>query len=347
MSRFKLRYEAKATIGLALILVTVVALVGGDGVNGLVLDEVSPLVAAALASVFGAVVLIGWASRGMLRRAYYDDPIRVVILDSVQGVRELGWPMGKQIARMAVSNIFVLPLTLLALQRLHSLGTVTAVLFGGPLLVAVYKMATAKPRRLSGLFWPVLASAGVSCLTLWWEGELDVLGLLLACGAAACYANFLLTYDRMSAINADGIEKSVALSSLVSATSLAALTAITLAVLSATDVVVPGVSLPGDHWMSWRVLGITALSGLLVGFVAQVAQNLIFGKELVEMATFSVALSIEPAVGFVIGWLLLSHQPTVLDVLGTVLVFLAGFCCFYQLEVRGKKVKKTAVQIDN
>lgn len=338
MSRFILGARSKPILGVVLALVAIFALVGGDSVNGLVFDEVSPMVAAAMASVFGAGILVIYEGRGNFLRIVRDrDSVKVVVLDSVRGVRELGWPMGKLIARMAFSDTFVLPLTLLALQQLHSLGLVTAVLFGGPLLVSVYKMVRAKPPRPSGLFWPVLASAGVSCLTLWWEGELNGPGLLLALGAAACYANFLLTYDRMSEVNADGIDKSIALSHVVSATLLAALSVIMLAVLSANDLVVPGVSLPGDHWMSWRVLGITALSGLLVGFVAPIAQNLIFGKQLISMATFSVMVSLEPAAGLLLGWLVLSYQPTDLDLLGTALVCLAGFGCLYHFEVRVKK----------
>ncbi|MGI5416802.1 EamA family transporter [Actinomadura luteofluorescens] len=298
------------------------SLIGGDAVNGLVIDEASPLVAAVMAGVFGTIPLVLLAERAALFRRG-----RRLLL------RELG--EGTLINRMAVSNTFVIPLTLLSLQRLEALGTVIALLWVGPLVVAIKKMVTGSPRRLSSLLWLPLATPGMVLLTRPWEGNADLWGVLLALGAAACYGNFLLTYDRLGEALGDRVNVAIAESMLRSTAALAAVSAIVIITLAAFGRTVPGIT-PGPDWLSWRVVGFTFLSGLLTGCVAQVGQNLIFGQRLMKAATFSVLTAVEPVVALSLGWWVLGHQPTGLDVIGSLLVTAAGVGCFYQLDVRGK-----------
>ncbi|WP_329094740.1 EamA family transporter [Actinomadura citrea] len=308
--------------GLLLGLIVFYGLIGGDAVNGLVIDEASPLVAAVMAGVFGTIPLVLLAERSALLR---------------RGRRRLLWELnaGTLINRMAVSNTFVIPLTLLSLQRLEALGTVIALLWVGPLSVAIWKMVTGSPRRLSSLLWLPLATPGMLLLTRPWEGNADLWGVLLALGAAACYANFLLTYDRLGEALGDRVNMAIAESMVRSTAALAALSAIVITTLAAFGQTVPGIT-PGPDWLTWRVIGFTFLSGLLTGFVAQIGQNLIFGQRLLSAATFSVLTAIEPSVALTLDWWVLGHQPTGLDWLGTLLVTVAGAGCFYQLEVRGK-----------
>jgi threonine/homoserine efflux transporter RhtA len=308
-------------VGLLVALIVFYALIGGDAVNGLVIDDASPLVAAVMAAVFGTIPLVLLAKRAALFR---------------RGRRRLLWELGAGtlINRMAFSNIFVIPLTLLSLQRLEALGTVVALMWAGPLTVAVWKMVTGRPRRLSSLLWLPLATPGMLLLTRPWEGTADPWGVLLALGAAACYGNFLLTYDRLGELLGDRVDVAIAESMLRSTAALAALSTIVISTLAAIGRTVPGIT-PGPDWLTWRVVGLTMLSGLLTGFVAQVGQNLIFGRRLMKAATFAVWTAVEPTVALSLDWMVLGHSPTRLDVLGSLLVTAAGAGCFYQLEVGG------------
>ncbi|MEU9842293.1 EamA family transporter [Actinomadura sp. NPDC048032] len=308
--------------GLVITLIVFYALIGGDAVNGLVIDEASPLVAAVMAGVFGTIPLVLLAERSALIRR-----------GRRRLLRELN--AGTLINRMAVSNTFVIPLTLLSLQRLEALGTVVALMWTGPLAVAIWKMVTDSPRRLSGLLWLPLATPGMLLVTRPWEGHADLLGVLFALGAAACYGNFLLTYDRLGEALGDRVNVAIAESMMRSTAALAALSAIVITASAALGRTVPGIT-PGPDWFSWRVVGLTFLSGLLTGFVAQVGQNLIFGQRLMKAATFSVLTALEPTVALTLDWVVLGHSPTRLDVIGAILVTTAGAGCFYQLEVGGK-----------
>src|SRR6185369_9687532 len=67
------------------------------------------------------------------------------------------------------------------------LGTASALEFLGPLGVAV-----ARGRGRRRLLWPGLAAVGVLLLTHPWQGGGDLLGVLFALGAAACWAAYIL-----------------------------------------------------------------------------------------------------------------------------------------------------------
>ena len=322
-------------VGLLLAAVVFFSLNGSDAVSGLVIDTASPLVVAALTMVVGAIALAV-----MVKRAGLLRPGRR------QRVRELG--MTPLINRMAVSDVFVIPFTLLALDRLEALGTVISIMWFGPLWVAIWKMVTDSTRRLSSLLWLPLAGAGVVFLTRPWEGTFDILGVLLALGGAVCYANFLFTYDRMGAVNAekneaDGVEEdrisvAVAESHLRSAGVMAILTTIAITVLGAFGLTVPGFT-PGPDWLSWPVFAAAAGAGLLTGIVATVAQNMIFGWGLLKGETFAVLTAFEPMVALALGWWVLGYQPVGFDLLGTLLVSAAGFGCYYQREIRMARIE--------
>ncbi|GAA4312459.1 inner membrane transporter RhtA [Actinomadura luteofluorescens] len=309
-------------VGLVVTVIVFYALMGGDAVSGLVIGEASPLVVAVMAGVFGTTPLVLLAERAALLRRGRRKLLR-----------ELG--AGPLINRMAVSNTFVIPLTLLSLQRLEAFGTVIALMWLGPLAVAILKMAFGTPRRLSGLLWLPLAAPGMLILTRVWEGRADALGVLFAAGAAVCYGNFLYTYGGLGKALGKRVDVAIAESMMRSTAALTALSAIVLTTLAAFGTTVPGIT-PGSDWLTWRVVGFTCLSGLLTGFVAQVGQNLIFGRGLIKEATFAVLTAVEPTVALSLDWAVLGHTPTGLDLVGAVLVTLAGAGCYYQLEVGGK-----------
>ena len=89
-------------------------------------------------------------------------------------------------AALGVVTAGVTMLFMAAVARLP-LGTASALEFLGPLGVAV-----ARSRGGRMLAWPVLAAVGVVLLTEPWHGSVDVVGVALALGAAACWAAYIL-----------------------------------------------------------------------------------------------------------------------------------------------------------
>ena len=76
-----------------------------------------------------------------------------------------------------------------ALARLP-LGTASALEFLGPLGVAIWR------GQRDAWMWPLLAAAGVSCLTEPWHGGVDLVGVWYAVGAAACWAAYIVLTQR-------------------------------------------------------------------------------------------------------------------------------------------------------
>ncbi|HUR94551.1 MAG TPA: EamA family transporter, partial [Gemmatimonadales bacterium] len=74
------------------------------------------------------------------------------------------------------------------------LGLAVTVEFGGPLAVAVFGS-----RKAVDLLWVVLAGAGIALITPWsGSGGVDPVGVLLAAGAGACWAAYILLGGRVS-----------------------------------------------------------------------------------------------------------------------------------------------------
>ncbi|TDC48061.1 hypothetical protein E1281_25290 [Actinomadura sp. KC345] len=347
MSQIKhlLRHYGKPVAGGALALFAISVAVSGRTVNGRVFDDVSPLVAATLSTTFGALLLSIYVGRSALWQVLRNRRPVCGVLRHVRR-RVFGRAMRWQVISMAVGIAFMLPLTLLALDRLGSMGTVGAIVFCGPLWLAVWGLSQVLAGSrdwFTGLLWVLVAVIGVGCLTRFWEGDFDVLGLLFGAGAAAAYAVFLAMYDRMRETDRHALPMGVAVSNLLAAALMVALTGVTLAVLSANGTFVSGISLPGDDWMNWRVLMVTACSGLLSGALCQIAQNQIFRRGLISLGTFSIMTALEPAASFVLGAAMLSYEPGALDVVGTLLVVVAGIACFYHWEVHNGRKRDTRV----
>ena len=92
---------------------------------------------------------------------------------------------------LGVVTASVTMLFMAALDRIP-LGTASALEFLGPLGVAV---AHGKGGRR--VLWPGLAAIGVVLLTEPWAGAVDLVGVLYALGAAACWAGYILLTQRV------------------------------------------------------------------------------------------------------------------------------------------------------
>ncbi|MEV3927268.1 hypothetical protein [Actinomadura coerulea] len=344
-------------LGVVLALGTFAAVVAAQAAGGHANGAAGPLVAATLAAVFGTVVLsvqTGWGMLMRLAKALRGGNVaaaRVVFWEAGAVVRPLFvQPVTRRlIIRMSISRALVTPLTLGALYFIGSLGAVNAIMAVGPMWVALASMK-GSPQRWLSVATPIGAFAGVLCLTRFWEsegpGRFGTWGLLagglLAVAAAVTYANLLLTFEEME--KHPRMSVNVALGGILGTAAISIVTAVTVTTLTGTGLAVPGIT-PGSRWLTWPVLGWASLSGLLLQFVAQKTQTWIYGWRLLSQRTFSVFTAFEPVMGTLMGWAMLSQQPSGLDWFGTGLVFFMASLCYYQAELSKIRRLKTQAAI--
>lgn len=183
------------------------------------------------------------------------------------------------------------------------LGIAVALEFTGPLALALLGS-----KRKTDLLWVGCAIAGILLLlpdSSSAEG-LDLTGALMALGAGACWAGYILFGTRTGKQASGGI--TVALGMTVAAI-----------VLVPVGVVSQGLAL-----FSWEVLPL----GLLVGILSSA---LPYSLEMVALRnmptqTFSVFMSLEPAIAALAGFIILAEQLTLLQwsAIGLVIVASIG-----------------------
>ena len=178
------------------------------------------------------------------------------------------------------------------------LGTASALEFLGPLAVAV---ARSHGGRL--LLWPLLAGVGVVLLTEPWQGEVDLVGVALALGAAVCWASYILLTQAVG-------------DEVTGLTGLAI--SLPVAGIVATLVVGP------DTWsiLSWDV----ALIGIGLAVLLPVVP---FSLEMLALrrlttSAFGTLMCLEPAIAVTIGFLILHQVPGAWPVVGIAFVVAAG-----------------------
>jgi inner membrane transporter RhtA len=161
------------------------------------------------------------------------------------------------------------------------LGVASTIEFTGPLLVAV-----AGSRRRRDLAFALLAGLGVALLGSP-SAHVDTLGAVLAFGSAACWATYILLAKRL----VGGAEP------------LPVLT-FTLAV-AAVVLTGPALATAGPSLWDGGVLA----TGLAVAALASAIPYLLelVALRLVSAATFSILLSLEPAIAALIGLLVLGQ----------------------------------------
>ncbi len=178
------------------------------------------------------------------------------------------------------------------------LGTASALEFLGPLGVAV-----ARSHGVKAMAWPALAGAGVLLLTEPWQGDVDLVGVAYALGAAACWASYILLTQRVG----DQV------------TGLRGL-AISLPVAGIVSALVAGPA----------TLPVLDLEVVLLGIGLAVLLPVVpFSLELLALrrlttAAFGTLMSLEPAIALGIGLVLLHQVPGLWPVVGIGFVVAAG-----------------------
>jgi inner membrane transporter RhtA len=214
-------------------------------------------------------------------------------------VRPRPWRFGRSALLACVAlGVVTAGITLLfmaALDRLP-LGTATALEFLGPLGVAV-----ARGRGRTRV-WAGLAAAGVLLLTEPWHGGVDPLGVAYALAAGACWAAYIVLTQRVGD-EVSGI-RGLAVSMPVAA-------------LVATAVAAPSLGA-----FTWRHLLAGLGLAVLVPLVPFVLELLSLRR--LTAAAFGTLMSLEPAVGLLVGLLALRQVPGAAPVVGVAFVVAAG-----------------------
>jgi inner membrane transporter RhtA len=156
------------------------------------------------------------------------------------------------------------------------LGLAVTVEFIGPLGVAVFGS-----RRVVDVAWVVLAAAGIGLIAPWSGGGADALGVLLALGAGACWAAYILLGGRVSRLMPGGA--SVA-------------TGMTIAAL----VAVPAAGATGGFARLTPALFAAGVGVALLSSAIPYTLEMIALKEL-PARTFGILMSLEPAVAALAG----------------------------------------------
>ncbi|RZU63056.1 EamA family transporter [Zhihengliuella halotolerans] len=186
---------------------------------------------------------------------------------------------------------------LAAIDRIP-LGTAVAIEFLGPLAVAAIRSGS---RRM--LAWPGLALAGVVLLTEPWQGAIDLAGIGFAALAGLGWGVYILLTqrvgDRFSGISGLSIT-------------------IPIAAVMTAFIGVPEASGSIDGRILLIALGLALLAPVLP-----------FGLEMLALrrmshSAFGTLMAVEPALGVLIGLLVLLQTPSPYQIAGIVLVVLAG-----------------------
>ena len=224
-------------------------------------------------------------SVGVVEALWFRTALAALVLVAVRP-RALRVPPAGDRLPLAALTLSLLSMNLFfyaAIAR-APLGVVVAVEFLGPLGVAV-----AGHRRALDFLWIGLAGVGVALLA-GPTSDVSPVGLLLSLGAAASWAAFLLLAKR-------------------AVTAMEPLSVVTLMLVGSSLVLTPVLAVAGverEGLLTALALGaaVALLSSALPYFLE------LFALSKVRTATYSVLLSIEPAVAALTGFLILGQRLT-------------------------------------
>jgi len=191
---------------------------------------------------------------------------------------------------------------LAAIERIP-LGTAVSIEFLGPLTVAAARSHT---RR--ALAWPALALVGVVLLTEPWQGEVNPAGIGFAALAAVGWGTYIVLTQRVG-------DRFSGIGALSITVSIAAVTAAVAGIPQASGHMTPGV-----------VLTAAGLAVLLP--VLPWALEMLALRQMTPTA-FGTLMALEPAMGVLLGLMVLQQEPSVMQILGILFVVVAGAAAQY------------------
>jgi len=192
----------------------------------------------------------------------------------------------------------LMSVTFLAAMERLPLGTAVAIEFLGPLSVAALR-----GRGARSLILPATALAGILLLTEPWAGTVDLIGVCFAVLGALGWAVYILLTqrvgDRFSGIGALGLTIPVA------------------AIVTAPF----GIPQASGH-ITWEVIALAVGLAVLVPVLPYICEMLAL-RQMTHTA-FGTLMALEPAIALTLGMIVLHQLPSVLQILGLLLVVFAG-----------------------
>ncbi|KQO00789.1 hypothetical protein ASF21_10740 [Arthrobacter sp. Leaf234] len=240
------------------------------------------------------IAAVGPAGTGWLRLslgalillALVRPPLRTIRRQDVPTLLALGIATG------------VMSIAFLAAIEHIPLGTAVAIEFLGPLTVAAVRSHNAR-----ALIWPVVALGGVVLLTEPWESDFNAVGVGFAGLAGLAWAAYIVLTQRIG-----GRFTGIGILSLT--VPIAALTAAVIGISQAAGHITPGV--------------LAAAAGLAILLpVLPFALEMLALRRMTPTA-FGTLMALEPALGVLLGLLILHQQPSAFQFVGILLVVLAG-----------------------
>ncbi|MBB1396253.1 DMT family transporter [Pseudoalteromonas sp. SG44-8] len=187
-----------------------------------------------------------------------------------------------------------------AIERIP-LGIAVALEFTGPLAVALLSS-----RRKRDLFWVACAISGIVMLLPDMKGEesLDLLGVILALGAGACWAGYILFGKKTGNQGSGGMTVALGMS------------------VAALILVPYGAISQGGALLNWEVIPL----GLLVAIMSSALPYTLEMVALRNMPAqgFSIMMSLEPAIAALAGFIILGELLTLWQWLAILLVVVAS-----------------------
>ncbi|CAM4139895.1 EamA family transporter [Pseudoalteromonas ostreae] len=187
-----------------------------------------------------------------------------------------------------------------AIERIP-LGIAVALEFTGPLAVALLSS-----RRKRDLFWVACAISGIVMLLPDMKGEesLDLLGVILALGAGACWAGYILFGKKTGNQSSGGMTVALGMS------------------VAALILVPYGAISQGGALLSWEVIPL----GLLIAIMSSALPYTLEMIALRNMPAqgFSIMMSLEPAIAALAGFIILAELLTIWQWLAIILVITAS-----------------------
>ncbi|MEO5925479.1 MAG: EamA family transporter [Bryobacteraceae bacterium] len=190
----------------------------------------------------------------------------------------------------------------LALERIP-LGLAVAFEFCGPLTLALVKS-----RRTADFLWIICAVSGLALLLpLRNAAHLDPVGVAFALGAGVCWALYIVTGQSVGAAMHGGVAVALGMS-------VAALVVLPLGIFSFSA-----------SLLSWKAAGLALGVAILSSALPYSLE--MYALKRIPAQTFSVLMSIEPAIGALSGLVFLREQLGSLQWTGIGFIMLASLGC--------------------
>lgn len=242
----------------------------------------------------GLIDIVGPAGTAWLRLSMGAIIFLILARPPLRSIRRKDVPalVGLGIATGVMTISF-----LAAIERIP-LGTAVAIEFLGPLIVAA-----ARSRTKRALTWPALALLGVVLLTEPWRGAVDLVGIGFAALAGAGWGAYILLTQHAG-------DRFTGIQSL----------SITIPIAAVTAAIV-GIPQAVGH-LNLEILAVAAGLALLLPVLPFALEMLALRR--MTATAFGTLMAIEPALGLLLGLLVLSQLTSIAQIVGILLVVLAG-----------------------